>query len=94
MCGMLVRNYFPQCSQILRIQWKHCSTKPINPNDLAERFSMSGHGKVQDRLNREVMTAILGTTSQGGDRFISHNFDQASGTLTQYRQCTVTFPEI
>lgn len=72
MCGMLVRNYFPQCSQILRIQWKYCSTKPINPNDLAERFSMSGQGKVQDRPNREVMTAIVGTTSQGGDRFISH----------------------
>lgn len=74
---MLVRNYFPQCSQIQRIQWKYCSIKPINPYDLAERFSMSGHGKVQDRLNRDVMTAIVGTTSQGGDKFISHNFDQA-----------------
>lgn len=37
---------------------------------------MSGHGKVHDRLNREVMTAIVGTTFEGGDRFI---------TLTQYR---------
>lgn len=39
---------------------------------------MSGHSTVQGRVNKEVMTTIVGTPSQGGDRVISHNFDQDS----------------